>query len=73
MTGLGQVLKEIANVTNPQADDNALYAGELETLTEMLDSLASLTYNHKNATKDISKVPITCLWLFFLFCHSIYT
>ena len=59
MTGLAQVLKDIDNVTNPQADDNALYSGELETLTEMLDSLAILTYNHKTTTKYISKVPIT--------------
>ena len=58
-SGFNQVVNELASITASQANDSGLYSGELETVTEALDSLATMTSTNFNVTEDISKVGNT--------------
>ena len=58
-SGFTQVVNDIASLTASQTSDARLYSGELETVTEALDSLATMTTTNINVTEDISKVGNT--------------
>ena len=53
---MSQLLQDLANVTASHMDDNNLYSGEIESVTEVLESLANVSNNELNVTEDQSKV-----------------